>query len=138
MQLPEVIQSAVQAMDGSQAALSRVLGVSEATVSRWYSGKGVPDFASCLRLARVTGFSAAVVLTAAGHDPSLLPSGAENMTPEQVEVRARAKAIALLREVEALPEQHQDVAWEAALGVLRSFRLVAGAPIAARPVALVA
>ena len=44
-------------------------GVSHATVSRWLSGKDIPNTRSCRRLAEYTGVSLEKVLSIAGHLP---------------------------------------------------------------------
>jgi transcriptional regulator with XRE-family HTH domain len=69
-----IVQAAVAWFNGNQALLARELGVTRTTVSRWVSGQAVPDALSCLRLAKITGRSAAEVFSAAGLDPGLLPS----------------------------------------------------------------
>lgn len=47
------------------------LGVSHATVSRWLSGKDVPNIRSCQRLAAYSGVPLEKVLSVAGHLPRI-------------------------------------------------------------------
>lgn len=72
MTVREVLDAALAGFGGSQAELSRALGFSESTVSRWYSGKASPDPWSCLALAEIASLSPDDVLRAAGHDPRRL------------------------------------------------------------------
>ena len=51
------------------------LGVSGATVSRWLSGKDVPNSWSCLMLAEYSGVAVEKVLAIAGHLPMLTEAG---------------------------------------------------------------
>lgn len=51
---------------GSQTALADELGVSATSVSRWIKGAGRPELIYCLRIAQISGISAADVLKAAG------------------------------------------------------------------------
>lgn len=51
------------------------LGVSGATVSRWLSGKDVPNSRSCLMLAEYSGVAVEKVLAIAGHLPMLTEAG---------------------------------------------------------------
>jgi len=78
--IAELVQIAVSACGGNQAEMARQLGVTRATVSRWSTGRSVPDEGSCLRLARLTGRGAAEVFRLAGHDPQLLPGQWSTMT----------------------------------------------------------
>ena len=52
--------------------LARDLGLSHATISRWLSGKDVPDLRSCQRLAVYSGVPLEKILSIAGHIP-LIP-----------------------------------------------------------------
>lgn len=47
--------------------LGKDLGVSHATVSRWLSGKDIPNIKSCQRLAKYSGASLEKVLFVSGH-----------------------------------------------------------------------
>ncbi len=51
--------------------LAADLGVSHTTVSRWLSGKSVPDTDSCRRLAEYSGVSLQAILAHAGHLPKM-------------------------------------------------------------------
>ena len=51
--------------------LAADLGVSHATVSRWLSGKDIPNTTSCRRLAEYTGSSLQRILSMAGHLPEI-------------------------------------------------------------------
>ena len=63
------------------------LGVSHATVSRWLSGKDVPNPQSCRSLAEYAGLPAEKVLAMAGH----LPQPKETAAAEWPEFREYAK-----------------------------------------------
>lgn len=54
--------------------LAADLGVSHATISRWLSGKNIPNTKSCRRLAEYGGLSLEKILSAAGHLPSVIKS----------------------------------------------------------------
>lgn len=82
MDVPALINEAMDALKVDQADLSRKLGVGQPTVSKWKSGQVKPDYESCLRLAQITGKPAADVLRAAGRDPSLLPPGDPRLATE--------------------------------------------------------
>ena len=47
------------------------IGINHATVSRWFSGKGIPRTKSCVRLAEYSGIPLWKVLAAAGHAPMI-------------------------------------------------------------------
>jgi len=49
--------------------LAADLGVSHATVSRWFSGKDIPSLRSCRKLAEYTSVPLQKVLTIVGHLP---------------------------------------------------------------------
>ena len=49
--------------------LAHDLGLSHATISRWLSGKDVPDTRSCQRLAAYSGVPLEKILSIAGHVP---------------------------------------------------------------------
>jgi len=51
--------------------LASDLGVSHATMSRWLSGKDVPNICSCQRLAEYSRISLEKVLSIAGHIPRI-------------------------------------------------------------------
>jgi len=51
----------------SPSQLARELGVSHATVSRWLSGKDVPNTESCHKLAELSGEPLPNILFSAGH-----------------------------------------------------------------------
>jgi transcriptional regulator with XRE-family HTH domain len=70
----DIIRMAVAGFHGNQAALALELGVTRTTVSRWMSGQSVPEEGSCLRLAKITGRTAADVFRLAGRDTNLLPT----------------------------------------------------------------
>jgi DNA-binding transcriptional regulator YdaS (Cro superfamily) len=55
---------------GNQARVAEHLGVDQATVSRWISGRQGMDIGQCLRLAKLTHQSAAELLRWANHDPN--------------------------------------------------------------------
>ncbi|GAH70711.1 unnamed protein product [marine sediment metagenome] len=59
----------------SPSQLAADLGVSRATVSRWLSGKNVPNCRSCLMLAEYSGIALGKVLSIAGHLPGLTKAG---------------------------------------------------------------
>ena len=58
--------------------LAADLGVSHATVSRWFSGQDVPSIPSCRRLAEYSGVRLEKILSIVGH----LPRVAETEPPE--------------------------------------------------------
>ena len=51
--------------------LAHDLGLSHATISRWLSGKDVPDLRSCQRLAVYSGVPLDKVLSIAGYLPTI-------------------------------------------------------------------
>ena len=53
------------------SGLASALGVSHATVSRWLSGKDVPDHRSCQRLAAYSSVPLEKILSIAGHIPTI-------------------------------------------------------------------
>jgi len=63
--------------------LAADLGVSHATVSRWLSGKDIPNTRSCQRLAEYSGVPLEKVLSVVGH----LPRIAETVPAEWPEFR---------------------------------------------------
>jgi len=63
------------------------LGVSHATVSRWLTGKDIPNTKSCRRLAEYSGVPLEKVLSLAGH----LPVIAEKGPPDWPEFREYAR-----------------------------------------------
>ena len=63
------------------------LGVSHATVSRWLSGKDIPNPQSCRSLAEYAGLPAEKILAIAGH----LPQPKETAPVEWPEFREYAK-----------------------------------------------
>jgi len=63
------------------------LGVSHATVSRWLTGKDVPNTKSCRRLAEYSGVPLEKVLSVAGHIPGI----AEKGPPDWPEFREYAR-----------------------------------------------
>ena len=67
--------------------LAAALGVSHATVSRWLSGKYVPNVKSCRRLAEYSGVPVEKILSIVGH----LPRIAEKAPPEWPEFREYAR-----------------------------------------------
>ena len=67
--------------------LAADLGVSHATVSRWLSGKDIPNTRSCQRLAEYSGVPLEKVLSIVGH----LPRIAETVPAEWPEFREYAR-----------------------------------------------
>ncbi len=67
--------------------LAADLGVSHATVSRWLSGKDIPNTRSCRRLAEYSGVPLEKVLSIVGH----LPRIAETRPTEWPEFREYAR-----------------------------------------------
>jgi len=67
--------------------LAAELGISHATVSRWLSGRDIPNTRSCQRLADYTGTPVQKVMAAAGH----MPGVAERPGAEWPEFREYAK-----------------------------------------------
>jgi len=63
------------------------LGISHATVSRWLTGKDIPNTKSCRRLAEYSGVPLEKVLSLAGH----LPAIAEKGPPDWPEFREYAR-----------------------------------------------
>lgn len=51
--------------------LASELGISHATVSRWLSGKDIPNTRSCYRLAEYSGVPAEKILSIVGHLPRI-------------------------------------------------------------------
>jgi transcriptional regulator with XRE-family HTH domain len=102
-----IVLEALAWSEGNQAVLAQALGVTRATVSRWALGQTVPDAESCLRLAKLTGRTAAEVFRAAGLDPDLLPgerADALAQTELASHVRRWARALA------SLPERERAIA----------------------------
>jgi len=67
--------------------LAADLGVSHATVSRWLSGKDIPNIRSCHRLAEYSGVPLEKILSVVGH----LPRVAEAVPSEWPEFREYAR-----------------------------------------------
>ena len=67
--------------------LASDLGVSHATVSRWLSGKDVPNVKSCRRLAEYSGVPVEKILSIVGH----LPRIAEKAPTQWPEFREYAR-----------------------------------------------
>jgi transcriptional regulator with XRE-family HTH domain len=67
--------------------LAADLGISHATVSRWLSGRDVPNTRSCYKLAEYSGVPLEKVLSIVGH----LPIVAEKRTQEWPEFREYAR-----------------------------------------------
>jgi transcriptional regulator with XRE-family HTH domain len=84
-----ILRMALDGFDGNQAALALELGVTRATVSRWTTGQSVPDEGSCLRLAKITGRTAAEVFRLAGRDPHLLPTEPDLLSDAELAGRLR-------------------------------------------------
>ena len=63
------------------------LGVSHATVSRWLSGKDIPNIRSCQKMAKYSGTPLENILSIVGH----LPRVAETRLPECPEFREYAQ-----------------------------------------------
>ena len=55
--------------------LAADLNITHASVSRWLTGKDVPDVRSCRRLSEYSGESIQKILAAAGHIPKITQSG---------------------------------------------------------------
>jgi len=89
MQQRELLDLALEAVDGNQAELARRLGRSETTISRWVTGRNGIDFESALRLARLTGLPPHQIVEACGLDPSLVP-----LPPVDVSANPELAAIA--------------------------------------------
>jgi len=85
----DIVGTAVAGFGGNQASLALELGVTRATVSRWVGGQSIPDEGSCLRLAKITGQTAADVFRLAGRDPEVLPTEPELMSDAELAVRLR-------------------------------------------------
>ena len=67
--------------------LAADLGISHATVSRWLSGRDIPNTRSCQRLADFSGVPLQKVMAVAGH----MPGVAEKPAAEWPEFREYAK-----------------------------------------------
>ncbi len=67
--------------------LAAELGISHATVSRWLSGRDIPNTRSCQRLADFSGIPLQKVMAVAGH----MPGVAEKPAAEWPEFREYAK-----------------------------------------------
>jgi transcriptional regulator with XRE-family HTH domain len=67
--------------------LAADLGVSHATVSRWFSGEDIPSTQSCQKLAEYSGVPLEKILSIVGH----LPRIAETVPPEWPEFREYAR-----------------------------------------------
>ncbi|MFC2069093.1 helix-turn-helix domain-containing protein [Chloroflexota bacterium] len=63
------------------------IGVSHAAVSRWLSGRDIPNTRSCLKLAEFSGIPLEKVLAAAGHMPKVV----EKVATEWPEFREYAR-----------------------------------------------
>ena len=68
--------------------LAADLGISHATVSRWLSGKDIPNTRSCRKLAEYSGTPIEKILYIVGH----LPGVAETAPPEWPEFREYARS----------------------------------------------
>lgn len=111
MNVPDLIDEALRLLDTDQAGLAKRLSVGDSAVSKWRSGKTVPDYESCLRLARETGMDAHRVLTEAGHDTRLLPEALPvNLSPYMRDVLERSRQTQeILDSVEGLPDDFVPV-----------------------------
>jgi transcriptional regulator with XRE-family HTH domain len=97
MNVPSLIQEALDTLKITQAGLARQLGRGQPTVSRWLSGESNPDYESCLLLAQITGQPASEVLAAAGLNASLLPAAElAHLNPIQRDLLARAGRVQAL------------------------------------------
>jgi transcriptional regulator with XRE-family HTH domain len=67
--------------------LAADLGISHATISRWLSGKDIPNTRSCQRLSEYSGVPVEKILSVAGH----LPRIAEKSPAEWPEFREYAR-----------------------------------------------
>jgi transcriptional regulator with XRE-family HTH domain len=111
-----IVITAVEGFGGNQAALAAELGVTRATVSRWTSGRTVPDEGSCLRLAKLTGRAVVDVFQLAGRDTSLLPAEPELMADAAMAARLRQWA----RRVGALEAAERRIALKVLDDVVKS------------------
>jgi transcriptional regulator with XRE-family HTH domain len=57
--------------------LAKELGVSHATVSRWLSGKDIPNTRSCNRISEYSGVPVESVMSLAGHLPDVIKKPSE-------------------------------------------------------------
>lgn len=74
MERKYLLDLAVSRTGGKRALLAKALDVTEPTVGRWFSGDSRPEYEMCLRLAKLTGVAASLVLETFGFDASLLPA----------------------------------------------------------------
>lgn len=89
MEQRELLDLALEAVDGNQAELARRLGRSETTISRWVTGRNGIDFESALRLARLTGLPARDVVETCGLDGVLVPASTDKSSdPDLAAVEA--------------------------------------------------
>jgi len=126
-----VLNRALAAFDGNQTRLAKALGVKGPTVNRWFLGKSGIDFESCLRLAQVTGISAADVLAAAGHDPSLLPMALNEKQvaeTDATEDRIRARMRDFESIVASYPKMVRLAVIEANIKMAQLFRDMSASP----------
>jgi transcriptional regulator with XRE-family HTH domain len=128
LDIRDVVDRARVAVGGSQAELARRLGVAGSAVSTWYSGKGLPSYESCLRLARITGVPARSVLVAAHHDPTLLPDAPEEATLEEQEILDRLQVREWQRKLQTIPDPQRELLGEAVDALLDRFAEVAVPP----------
>ena len=112
-----IVLEALAWSEGNQALLAQALGVTRATVSRWALGQTVPDAESCLRLAKLTGRTAAAVFRAAGLDPGLLP-GEPAETLAETELAAHVRQWA--RSLAVLPERERGIALRVVTATVKS------------------
>jgi len=66
-----VLERAMMERALNKTSLSRELGISHATVRRWFSGVDRPGAASCLKIARFLGISVVDVMAMAGCIPEM-------------------------------------------------------------------
>lgn len=109
----QLLLDRVQTTTGwSQAELARRMGVTDASTSRWASGKSTLDYENCLRLARITGLSPRQILTEIGLDPDLLPlpEPPADLTPVQRDLFERgARVQAAVDAADGLPDDFVPV-----------------------------
>lgn len=107
----ELIQEALRILDIDQAGLAKRLRRGQPTVSRWLSGDAKPDYESCLRLAQITGMSAALVLETVGLDPQLIPAN-PGLASAEVDARRQSIRSQLDEWMNAVGPENESYFWE--------------------------
>lgn len=109
--LEQVIEEAVAAHDGNQAALARAIERSASVVGNWRNGRYTPDFESCLAIAEITNRSPVEVLRIAKFDPRRLLAACERaqadppIEPEPIEREVRARTEQMWEAVQGAPQR---------------------------------